>query len=351
MELDFIKKPLTDPDDNHMYRVAHFLQFMNGQGLGFKELVDVFSTGMDGLGALEGFSQAKGEDLQEVYTDFASAFIFGNSLQRKPLPAGEPADLADYRGDYDQSIGNAATVVSVPGEYATRLVVYQITDDPAVAPYKVFISSLDDSSLIQVRYILETNDMGTQGDLTSGEPLEVMIQGGTKIYFLVTNANQNQGTTTLTIEKPAGTFSYSSSLTAKIYNGFFTGDVSFDISSSVPFQIVRELVAPNGETMVLDIDVTDMSKGAAFEVEASVGNITITDQAAHTNMTASLGQVQWVLPGGTTIPGGSASFFIQPGTTKGSSLNFQVFINCFYSGDGSTNQCGSGSVVSIGISP
>ena len=353
MELDFIKKPLTDPEDNHMYRVAHFLQYMNGQGLGFKELVDVFSTGMDGLGALEGFTQAKGQDLQDVYTDFASAFIFGNSLQRKPLPTGSPSDLADYKGTYSKVDTRLATVVDIPGEYAARLVAYEITDGASVAPYKAYLSMLDESSLVQVRYYVVTEGLMDSGDLTSGQPVEVEVKGGTLVYFLVTNANENQGTATVVLEqKPAALLnSYSGSNNALIYNQDFTGIVGFTISSTAAFEVVREAISDNQELIFLDLRIPDLSKGAEIYVEGSVNGIGMKDQAEHSNLTASVADVQWYVTGVGEVPGGSANASMPANSKEGLSLRFSVFINCFNSLSGSTSQCGSATVVSISIGP
>lgn len=354
LELDFIKKPLNDLDDKHMYRVAHFLQFIDQKGLDFKDLAEaILAAGGDALGGMEGFADARGTDLQDVYADFAQAFIFSDSLQRQPLPSSNPLDLADYKGSFDKSQTILSTQVNIPGEYAARLVGYEITDDASVAPYKVFLSMLDQSSLVQVQYILEKDGQRTIGDLESAKPVEVEIQGGTKVYFLVTNANENQGTVTVALEQNPTILStsYSNSFNALIYNQDFTGGVSFTVSSTAPFEVVREMVAPNKETFILDLRIPDLKKGAEIYAEAGVSGIGNMNQAS--NLTPQIVESYWYVTDVGEIMGGSAAASLPPNSTQGVSMNFSILIDCTNNlvPNSSAVRCGSGTVVMIRIGP
>jgi hypothetical protein len=357
MDLDFIKKPLTDPEDKHMYRVAHFFQYMDQQGgLGFKDLAEaVLSAGGDALGGMEGFALARGVDLQEVYTDFAQAFIFSNSLKRAALPTDSPLDLADYKGTFSKSETRLATEVNIPGEYVSRLVGYEIIDDASIAPYKVYLSMLDESSLVKVRYFIVSEGIMDSGDLTSGKPVEVEVRGGTQVYFLVTNSNENQGTVTVVLEQKPTMMStaYSNSRTALIYNQDYTGTVSFTLTSSAPFEIVREVEAPNGEVFLVDLRIPDLSKGAEINVEAAVDGIALKDQAAHANLTASLEKVWWYVSSIGEVSGGSTNVSIPANSKDGISLEFRITITCVNSLSNSSTsvRCGSGTVVMIRIGP
>lgn len=352
--LDFIKKPLNDPDEKHMYRVSHFLAYMNQHDLLFKDMTEsILSIGGDALAGMEGFADAKGSDLQDVYADFAQAFIFGNSLKRDPLPTGSPMDLADIKDSFQKADIRRSSSLTIPGNYTTRLVGYEIADDVSVAPYKAYLTLLDESSLVKARYLIDKEGVLTVGSLESGKPVEVEIQGGMKVYFLVTNANESNGTASVALEteQTITRQGYSHSHSALIYNGFFTGKVSFSLNSTAPFEVVREIEAPNRETFILDLRIPDLSKGATIRVDGSVQGIGIYEQSAHMNLTADIEKVSWYVSGVGEIPGGSAELFLPENATQGGSLNFNVYINCFNSLDKSTSQCGSGTVVMVRVGP
>lgn len=352
--LDFIKKPLNDPDEKHMYRFSHFLQYMDQHDLPFKDLSEaILSTGGDALAGMEGFAKAKGTDLQEIYADFASTFVFGNSLKREPLPTGSPMDLADAKDSFQKSATRLSTTLDIPGNYTTRLVGYEITDDASVAPYKAYLSLLDESSLVKARYVIDKEGEMTGGPLDSSKPVEVELQGGMKVYFLVTNGNENQGTVTVALEQNPTILStsYSNSFNALIYNQDFTGSVSFMISSTAPFEIVREMVAPNQETFVLDLRIPDLKNGAEIYVEGAVSSIGNKNQES--NLTPNIVERYWYVTEVGEIMGGSAAASLPPNSTQGVSMNFNILIDCTNNSikNSSAVRCGSGTVVIIRIGP
>ncbi|RPI29250.1 MAG: hypothetical protein EHM70_15885 [Chloroflexota bacterium] len=358
LALDFIKKSLDDSEEKHAYRVAHFIDYLNQEGIDFKDLFEAtMLSGDDVLAAVDTHVSSKGVSLADLYSDFAFSFIFGGRIKHETPVSDVPAQLADITGEYSRADETVSHLVDVPQHYATRLAAFKITDDPDVA-FPVYLSALEQTNFVQVHFVIASSaspDSIIQvGVLEGGQREKVQVRGGNYVYFMVTNSGDSAGSVSVVIEQPAGVNSYTNDRTAKIYNGYYIANMSLSVISSHEFKVVSEQVAPNGETLVLDIRLATGLKpdeAAVITVEAQVSDLELADPAAHPNLTASIRETNWVLPGGTNASGGSATTTITAGSTEAATLMYEVYINTFNSLDNSEAQAGSGVMVILHIIP
>ncbi len=352
MGLDFIKKPLDDGDTKHMYRVSHFIDYLVSQGVDFKDLFEATISAGDPIRGMEDHLRSAGLALDELYTGFASSFIFGTKLQREPLPTGSLTDMADYKDEYNRERISASTLVAVPAHYAARLAAYALTDNPGVT-YTAVLSALEPGPSVQVRYAVSSDSspdgIYQMGELEGGKPEKVDLRGGEVVFFLVTNGGGSQETVTVAIDRPAGVSTYENTRTATLYNKFYTVDVSFTLTSNAPFEIVREMVAPNGETLILDLRMTTGLKGAVLNATATASNLQLAEPTAHPNLIPSIYETQWSLSDGSQISGGTANLTFAGDNPKPGSMSFDIITQVVNKLDSSSAPGGSGSVITIRV--
>ena len=354
LALDYIKKPIDLMDANdeqHLYGGAHFIKYMSEQGVNFKDLFDATMIGGDSsLILLEQFLNTQNSVMADLFAGFAKGFFYGG-ISHKASANGTIADLADYQADYERAETKDSIFVPVPGHYSARLAIFRITDAEGVT-FPVFLSSIEPSSLVQVSYAIATsNSILETGMLHGGDqPVKVDVQDGNFVYFVVTNAGDGDGSTTVVIEKPSGVTSYEYAFESKIYNGWFSADVSFSLSSTAPFEIIRETLAPNGETFVLQIRLPAGTKGVAIDLSGITENIQIADLNTTAALEPSIHETRWVIDGNMAGSGGEASYFIQPGFNY-LDITYEVYIDVTYLDQGTTAPFGSGIVIMIAVSP
>lgn len=362
MGLDFIKKPLTDSDSRHIYRVAHFIDYLVKNRVDFKSLFEASLMGWGGpVAGIEKYLREPG--LGQYYADFARAFVFSDELKREPLPNNSPIDLADYKETYKKADAEKGTLVQVPQGYAAQLVAYEITDDESEPEYKayLFANNLSDSARVTYR-IVEKSGFEETGTLTSVNSYRGFApKKGARIYFLVTSGSDSMATLAvgITQKRQGGTGqTYSHSFESKIYNEHYLADVTLDLESSVPFVVESATVVYNNSLLYVVLKIPDLSNGATISATAAVQNVrTNREKLPNSNLAASLGKVEWNVSSGqgkhAKVAGSMAEVSLPPESADRATMDCTVFVNTVNTTieNDEPHPDGSGTVISILIHP
>ena len=362
MGLDFIKKPLTESDSKHIYRVAHFIDYLVKNRVDFRNLFEASLTAWGGpMAGIEKYLREPG--LGQYYADFANAFVFSDELKREPLPNNSPMDLADYKETYKKADADKATLMQVPKGYAAQLAVYEIMDDESVPEYSAYLYADHLSESARVTYrIVEKSGFEETGTLTSVNAYKRFTpKKGEKIYFLVTSGSDSMATPTvgITQKRQGGTGNtYSHSFTANVYSDEYLADVTLDLESSVPFVVESATVIYNNSTLRVVLKIPDLSNGATITAMAGVQNVrTNRKKLPNSNLAASLGKVEWSVSNGqekhVKVPGSMAELKLPPNLTDSATMDCTVFVNTVDTTIKNSEPApkGSGTVISILIHP
>lgn len=271
----YLSSGVNDSKTFHMYQTAHFVKFLVDSGLDFKEMFEYVVTQSGGvLANLATFCVTKGLSLPQLYENFAYAVLFQDSVKT----AGSGADIyieqAKHQLEMDlDTISASNTLVNVGSNYASTLFAVRVIGD-RIKSMELPVRAIEATSGIQVRFATEsgpdksaiTNDRGL-----SHEAVDVKVEDGDYLYFLVTNYASQAGSVIIVIGEDTGGQFYSQTRTAKIYNNQFLADFDFDLYANQPFTVSQESM--NEEYIYLILDFEESAKDIVLDVEAIVTNL------------------------------------------------------------------------------
>ncbi|MDD5122533.1 MAG: hypothetical protein PHX97_04015 [Dehalococcoidales bacterium] len=271
----YLRTGISSSSTFHMYQTAHFIKFLVDNGYSFKGLFEVVMNGSgNALANLNTYISSKGGSLPELYNKFAYNVLFTSSVKTEALKTDLFTDVAAITHEMDIDAGvTISQMINTAQSYTSSLFAVKLNSQKDEAS-PVNISAIEPTSGITVQYVI-TSDAEKHSVIASGtlthDPLEITVEDGNYLYFIVTNSAPSNGYVTIVIGKEAQTEPYTNTRTAKIYNDDFLVDVDFKLNSSQPFVITRELV--HGDLLKLDIEFEDKGKPIVLDGEAIVTNL------------------------------------------------------------------------------
>jgi hypothetical protein len=302
--LRFVTLPLNDSDDDmHMYQAAHFIRYLvDERGVDFPALFKAtMASGDSVLESINAYLNTRGDSLAEAYADFAFEFVFGTAVRRDAVKTDLATDLAAVAGEHTDPGARVTSVVDVRGPYASSLAAYRVKTG-IDGPFGVSLAALEGTSGISVRYVVGgprgAGDAMWEGVLAEGTPRLVEVEDGQTIYFLVTNAAEDDGSVTVVIDAPQGETTFQSSRTAPMYNDEYTAEVAFTLESTHPFTVVREESLYGGELYYLEVKLlrpVDEDHPATFTVTAEIEGLAFADSESG-GRTPAVREAYWTTP-------------------------------------------------------
>lgn len=283
---DFIIKPLNSEEEQHTYQVAHFIKFLADKGINFRDLfVATMESGDSVLEAINSHLNTQGYSLIELYGEFVIYFMQGLGVKRDKLENDIATDLATFSDLYKQGTDSVSTSVDVDKNYAASIAAYRIVGNQDTA-FPVEILSIDGTPGIQTHYVIagsdDEDDILRWGILDEAVPVKEMVKGGYYVYFVVTNADEKSGYTTVMINKAKGIKSVENKRKATLYNGEYSADVNFSLNCSQELNISSEVLRSGGEYYQLVLELVDgIPVGENVKISAStrVSNLALVENS------------------------------------------------------------------------
>ncbi|MDD4230307.1 MAG: hypothetical protein PHY25_01610 [Dehalococcoidales bacterium] len=275
----YLRTGISSSSTFHMYQTAHFIKFLVDNGYSFKDLFEGVMNGSgNALANLNTYISSKGGSLPELYNRFAYDVLFTSSVKTEALKTDLYTDVATVTNEMDIDAGGTISqMINTAQSYTSSLFAVKLNSQKDEAS-PVNISAIEPTSGIMVQYVItsdtEKYSVTASGTLTH-DPLEIMVEDGNYLYFIVTNSAPSNGYVTIVIGKEAQSEPYTNTRTAKIYNDDFLVDVDFTLNCGQPFVITRELV--HGDLLKLDIEFEDKGKPIVLDGEAIVTNLRFAD--------------------------------------------------------------------------
>jgi hypothetical protein len=275
----YLRTGISSSSTFHMYQTAHFIKFLVDNGYSFKDLFEGVMNGSgNALANLNTYISSKGGSLPELYNRFAYDVLFTSSVKTEALKTELYTDVATVTNEMDIDAGGTISqMINTAQSYTSSLFAVKLNSQKDEAS-PVNISAIEPTSGIMVQYVItsdtEKYSVTASGTLTH-DPLEIMVEDGNYLYFIVTNSAPSNGYVTIVIGKEAQSEPYTNTRTAKIYNDDFLVDVDFTLNCGQPFVITRELV--HGDLLKLDIEFEDKGKPIVLDGEAIVTNLRFAD--------------------------------------------------------------------------
>lgn len=342
----YLSTGLSSSSTFHMYQTAHFIKFLVDNGYGFKDLFEgVISGNSNALANLNTYISSKGGSLPELYNKFVYNVLFSNSVKTEALKTDLYTDVAAVTNEMDIDAGGAINqMMNTAQSYTSSLFAVKLTSKKDEAS-PVNISAIEPTPGISVQYVIasgaEKYSVTASGTLTH-EPLEIPVEDGNYLYFIVTNSAPSNGYVTIVIGKEAQTEPYTNTRTAKIYNDDFLVDVDFTLNCGQPFLITRELV--HGDLLKLDIEFEDRGKPIVLDAEAIVTNLRFAEPDSWSDHYEPVFRETYWSYGGDQLNSSTVTVTLNPESDWLASFTYELVIDIHNTED-DIYSWGGGSVV------
>jgi len=342
----YLKTGISSSSTFHMYQTAHFIKFLVDNGYGFKDLFEGVMNGSgNALANLNTFISSKGGSLAELYNSFVYNVLFTSIIKTEALQTDLFSDVASITENLDLDAGGTINqTINTDQSYASSLFGVKISSKKhEISP--VSISAIEPTSGIRVQYVITSGpdkESVIASDALTHEPLEIMLEDGNYLYFIVTNSAPSNGYVTITIGKEAQIEPYTNTRTAKIYNDKFLVDVDFTLNSARPFVITREEVF--GDTLQLDIDFEDNGKPVMLDAEAIVSNLRFAEPESWSEYHEPVFKEMYWSYGGEQVNSSSVTVTLNPDTEWLVSFTYELIIDIYNKQD-DIYSWGGGSIV------
>ena len=326
LKLNYLTNGINHDETFHTYQTAHFVKYLVDAGLNFPEMFTAVMTGEGGaLENLAQYSASKSTPLPVLYDDFAYQVIFKDQVQTEGLKTDVYTDLVNNKLEMNLDTTMEMTeLVNVNSNYASTLAGIKLTSDQDIG-FDISLTAIEPTSGVKVQYVLadgpDKNNVVDSGDLGQ-DPLEMTVQDGNYLYFLVTNfAPQNGSVTIVVNQQESEPQPYVNTRTAKIYNDDFLVDVDLNLVANAPFTISREIV--NQDTLYLTLDFLKSDKDIFIEAEALIENLRFASPGDWGNREPVIKEMYWSTAAGD-IPGTQTSLVIPVGDTQIKSFGYSL---------------------------